>query len=332
MKLASNENPLGPSPAALEALGRASGELHRYPDGAGSVLTERLANKLGVAAEQIVLGNGSNEIIELLVRVFTEPGDEVLFSEDAFLIYGLVTRGAGASAVAVPPREHGHDLERLAARVGPRTRLVFLANPNNPTGTIFRRAEWERFLERVPGSVVVAVDEAYSEYVTDPDYPEALDDLERHPGLVVLKTFSKVYGLAGLRIGYGVGPRELIGGLARLRQPFNTNSLAQVAAAAALDDEQHLRASRELVERGRERYRRAFDELGLEEVPSQANFVLVEVGDGGAVSDAMLRRGVIVRSMEAYAMPSKVRISYGTEQENERCITALAASLGELSA
>lgn len=331
IKLASNENALGPSPAALEALREAAaalpGDLHRYPDGSGTRLRRRLAELTGTEPSQIVLGNGSNEIIELLLHAFVADGDEVLMSEEAFLIYRLAAVAAGARPVTTPSRDYRHDLEAMADRLGTATRLVFLANPNNPTGTIYGTDEWERFLGRVPGDVIVAVDEAYFEYVADDDYPEALDHLEAHPGLVVMRTFSKAHGLAGLRIGYSVSSGEIAGAMQRIRQPFNVGSLSQVAALAALNDRAHIEASRRLAETGRQRYARAFGELGLDFVPSQANFVLVEVGEGRSVTEAMLRRGVIIRSMEAYGMPSKVRISFGTEQENERCIATLTEVL-----
>lgn len=323
VKLASNENPLGPSPKVLEALAEALPRLHRYPDGGAVVLAARLARHLGVTPERIVFGNGSNEIIELLVRLFAEPGDEVVMSRDAFLVCDLVCRAVGARSVRVEARDLHHDLEAIGRAVGPATKLVFLANPNNPTGTIFRRDAWERFLERVPRHVVVAVDEAYFEYVDDEDYPDSLTYHDRHPGLVTLRTFSKIHALAGLRIGYGVGSPEIIGALARFRQPFNVNSLAQVAACAALDDAEHVEASRELVRRGREQLVQGLERLGLRTVPSQANFVLCEVGDGRRVTDALLHRGVIVRPMQAYGLPDRIRVTCGTETENARFLQAL---------
>ncbi|MFP6625902.1 MAG: histidinol-phosphate transaminase [Deltaproteobacteria bacterium] len=328
IKLASNENPLGPSPAALVALAGASADLHRYPDGGAVRLTRKLADRLEVAPEQVILGNGSNEIIELLVRVFAGPGDEVVMSADAFLIYDLVTRAAGASSVRVEPKGYSHDLDAIGTAIGPSTRVVFLANPNNPTGTTFGLAEWEDFLGGVPAGVVVAVDEAYAEYVDDPDYPDSLSYLDSHPGLLVMRTFSKIYGLAGLRIGYGVTSIEIASALQRLRQPFNVGSLAQEAALAALDDHAHLEASRQLAAEGRRYYAQNFERLGLEYVPSQANFVLVEVGDGDRVSSELLGLGVIVRPMQAYGMASKIRITFGTQSENRRCIEALADVTG----
>lgn len=330
IKVASNENPLGPSPLALQALHAALSSIHRYPEGGAVVLAGKLAAKLGVSPANLIFGNGSNEILELCCRLLAGPGDEVLFSADAFLVYPLVTIAAGATAVAAPPRGFEHDLDAIAARLTPRTRVVFLANPNNPTGTIFRRDQWERFLERVPQDVCIVLDEAYFEFVEDPGYPCGIDYLDRHPGLVVTRTFSKIYGLAGLRIGYGVGSVELIDALARLRQPFNVNLLAQVGAIAALDDDAHVEASRGRVRDSRVRWSHACATLGLEFVPSHANFVLVRVGNGKAVTEAMLRLGVIVRPMDAYGFPAHVRITFGTEAEDERAIAALESVLAEV--
>ncbi len=329
IKLASNENALGPSAAVISALREAAEGVHRYPDGGAFELTSRLAARLSVDGRRIVFGNGSNELIELLVRMFAEEGSEVVMSEDAFLIYSLVSQAAGATPVRVKAREFRHDVAAMGDAVGEKTRLVFLANPNNPTGTIFERDAWEAFLARVPHDVVVVVDEAYCEYVEHPEYPDALDYIDRHPGLVVLRTFSKVYGLAGLRLGYGVGSVEIMEAMSRLRQPFNVNLLAQVAAIAALDDEDYLEAGRALAREGRRCFAEAFERLGLDYVPSQANFMLVEVGDGAAVTDALMRRGVIVRPMGAYGFPSMIRVTFGTPEENERFVDALSAVMGE---
>ncbi len=327
IKIASNENPLGPSPLALAALAQALPGIHRYPDGGAVVLAEKLAGRLGLDPRRIVFGNGSNEILELVCRMLAGPGDEVLFSADAFLVYPLVTIAVGATAVRVPPRGFEHDLDAMAERISSRTRVIFVANPNNPTGTIVRRQEWERFLVRVPDHVAVVLDEAYFEFVDDELYPDGMTYLDRHPGLVVTRTFSKIHGLAGLRIGYGAGSFEMIDGLARLRQPFNVNLLAQVAAAAALDDVQHVEASKRLVRESKLRWAAAFERLGLDAVPTHANFVLVKVGRGAEVTDRLLRLGVIVRPMDAYGFADHIRITFGTPAEDERAIAALAAVL-----
>lgn len=332
IKLASNENPLGPSPKALAAVAAALAGIHRYPDGGAVVLAEKLAGRLGVDPRRIVFGNGSNEILELACRMLAGPGDEVLFSADAFLVYPLVATAVGATAVKAPPKGFEHDLDAIAERISPRTRVVFVANPNNPTGTIFRRREWEAFLARVPEDVALVLDEAYFEFVDDELYPDGMAYLDRHPGLVVTRTFSKIHGLAGLRIGYGVGSLEMMDAMARLRQPFNVNLLAQVGALAALDDTGHVEASRQLVRDSRRRWAAAFDRLGLAAVPTHANFVLVDVGAGAAVTDALLHLGVIVRPMDAYGFPEHVRITFGTEAEDARAIAALESVLARRAA
>lgn len=332
IKIASNENPLGPSPLALAALAKALPGIHRYPDGGAVVLAEALAARLGVDPRAIVFGNGSNEILELACRLFAGPGDEVLFSADAFLVYPLVATAVGATPVKAPPRGFEHDLGALADRLSPRTRVVFLANPNNPTGTIFRRRQWEAFLSRVPENVLVVLDEAYFEFVEDESYPDGLTYLDEYPGLVVTRTFSKIHGLAGLRIGYGVGSLEVIDAMARLRQPFNVNLLAQVAALAALDDDAHIEASKALVRASKARWGAAVARLGLDAVATHANFVLVRTGGGAAVTNALLQRGVIVRPMDAYGFSEHVRITFGTEAEDARAITALEAVLDERAA
>lgn len=328
IKLASNENALGASPAALKAATAALERVHRYPEGGAVLLRRALAVRLGVAEDQLVFGNGSNEIIELAVRVFADGGRDVVFSENAFMIYELVARAEGSRPVAVPSRNFEHDLEALAAAVGPSTGVVFLANPNNPTGTVFARDAWDKFLAAIPGNVVIAVDEAYREFVDLPDFPDAVADLGRHPGLLALRTFSKAYGLAGFRIGYGVGEASLVDAMERLRQPFNVNLPAQEAALAALDDDEYLRRSRELVDEGRRFYSALFDRLGLSFVPSHANFVLVAVGDGDAVTEALLKRGVIVRPMGGYGYPDMIRVTVGTDTENARFAEVLEDLLG----
>ncbi len=330
VKLASNENPLSPSRKVLDALRGALAQLNRYPDGGAVVLTEKLAARFGVSPTRVVLGNGSNEIIELVVRMFAGPGDEVVMSADGFLVYDLVTQAVGAQAVRVAAAGFFHDLEAMADAIGPRTRVVFVANPNNPTGTIVKRGAFEAFLARVPHDVVVACDEAYFEYVEDPDYPDSLTYQDHHPGLVTMRTFSKIHALAGLRLGYGVASTEIAGALARLRQPFNVNSLAQVAACAALEDDEYVEAARAIVREGRAMLALGLDALGLRHITGHANFVLVEVGDGSAVTESLLQRGVIVRPMGAYAMTTMIRVTYGTEAENQKFLAALPAALAEV--
>ena len=329
IKLASNENPLGPSPKALAAIAAALADLNRYPDGSAFYLKRRLAARLGVASEELIVGNGSNEIIELVVRTFLRPGDEAVMADQAFVVYRLIVQAAGGTARAVPLRHFTHDLDAIADAITPRTRLAFLANPNNPTGTIFRRAAWEAFLGRVPAHVVVVADDAYAEYVDDPEYPDTIRSRgDGSVAVVTLRTFSKLYGLAGLRIGYGVASPPVIDALARVRQPFNVNSLALVGALAALDDDEHVRRTLATNREGMAYLVAAFRRLGLEHVPSAANFVLVRVAGAGRAYQALLRRGVIVRPMDAYGFPEHLRVTVGTPAENERFVDALRAVLG----
>ena len=331
IKLASNENPLGPSPRAVAAIRDALGNLHRYPDGSAFYLTRRLAERHGVTPEEIVVGNGSNEIIELAVRTFLRPRDEAVMADQAFVIYRMVTQAVGGIPRIVPLRDFTHDLEAIAEAVTPRTRLILLANPNNPTGTIFRRAAWEAFLRAVRGrQLIVVADDAYADFVADREYPDTI--VERGDGtvtVITLRTFSKLYGLAGLRIGYGVAPAAVIDAIARVRQPFNVNALAQVGALAALEDVEHVRRTLEVNRSGMAYLVAALRDLGLEQVPSAANFIMVRVGQGARVYQALLRRGVIVRPMEVYGFAEHVRVTVGLPEENRRFIAALAAALRE---
>ena len=323
IKLASNENPLGPSPKAVEAIREKLAQLHLYPDGDCFYLKGGLSQKLNVPPEQLIFGNGSNEVIELAVRTFLRPGDEAVMARQAFVVYQLVIQAAGGVARTVPLRNFTHDLEAIAGAITSRTRIVFLANPNNPTGTIFPRAEWERFLERVPPDVLTVVDEAYFEYVEDPEYPDSLLYQGKGPPVLTLRTFSKLYGLAGLRIGYGVAAREIIDLMQRVRQPFNVNAPAQWAALAALDDTDHVRRTLEANRLGMEYLRKEISALGLEQVPSWANFILVRVGNGNDVFQQLLAQGVIVRPVGVYEFPEYVRVTVGTMAENRRFIEAL---------
>lgn len=321
IKLASNENPLGPSPKAVEAMKVAAESVHIYPDGGGYRLRLAIAEKLGFGRENVVISNGSNEIIELIGHGFLSPGDEVIAAEHAFVVYKLMATLFGATTVEVPDPGFVHDLEAMAAAITPRTRMVFIANPNNPTGTMVGAAEIERFMERVPDHVMVIFDEAYYEFV--PDAPDTLEYIRKGRNVVVMRTFSKIQGLAGLRIGFGLTTPEIASILHKCRQPFNTNSIAQAGAIAGLLDEEHQERTRALNDEGRAYLERSFAEMGLEYVPSHANFVLVKVGDGDAVFSAMLKRGVIIRAMRAYKLPEWVRISVGTMPQNERCVATL---------
>lgn len=323
VKLASNENPLGPSPKALAAIRARLDQLHLYPDGDCFYLKNRLAKKLSVAPENLIFGNGSNEIIELATRTFLRPGDEAVMAEQAFVVYQLIVQAVGGKSKQVPLSNFTHDLNAIAEAVSPQTRMVFLANPNNPTGTIFRRDEWERFLAKISAEVLLIVDEAYFEYVQDAGYPDSLRYHAEGPAILTLRTFSKLYGLAGLRIGYGVAPEELISMMQRVRQPFNVNAAAQWAALAALDDVDHVRRSLEVNRQGLDYLQSEFAKLGLAHVPSHGNFVLVRVGKGQEIFQQLLRQGVIVRPMGAYKFPEHVRVTVGTMEENRKFIDAL---------
>jgi histidinol-phosphate aminotransferase len=331
IKLASNENPLGPSPKALKALSERLSQLHLYPDGDCFYLKRALAAKLDVAEDRLIFGNGSNEIIELAVRTFMRPGEEAVMAHRAFVVYRLVVQASGGSCKIVPLKDFTHDLDAMADVITTKTRIVFLANPNNPTGTIYGKKEWEQFLDRVGPDTLVIADEAYFEYVGDPDYPNSLAYQESGKAILTLRTFSKLYGLAGLRIGYGIGPKDLVGLMQRVRQPFNVNAAAQWAALAALEDGEHVNRSLDVNREGMEYLKREIDKLGLEQVSSRANFILLRVGDGGTVFKRLLQRGVIVRPMGAYDLPEHIRVTIGTMKENSRFISELKAIIGSHS-
>ena len=323
VKLASNENPLGPSPRALAVLRERLPELHLYPDGDCFYLKRALAQKLGVEPDRLIFGNGSNEIIELAARTFMRPGDEAVMAEQAFVVYELIVQAVGGKRKTVPLKNFTHDLAAMADAVTPQTRLVFLANPNNPTGTIYRRRDWEAFLERISPDVLIIVDEAYFEYVEEADYPNSLDYHARHPAILTLRTFSKLYGLAGLRIGYGIGAKDVIALMQRVRQPFNVNAPAQWAALAALDDSEHVQRSLGVNQQGVKYLQTEFARLGLSYVPSQANFILVRVSNGHEVFQRLLQQGVIVRPMVGYKFPEHVRVTVGSMAQNQKLIGAL---------
>lgn len=324
VKLASNENPLGPSPKAQHALAQAVSSLHRYPDGSAYTLRQALAQRWGVNADHIIVGNGSDEIISLLVRAFLAPGDEAVMADQTFVMYKLALLTAHARPIEVPLKEWRHDLPAMAKAITDRTRLVFLCNPNNPTGTIVTAQEVEAFLAQLPEHVLLVCDEAYYEYVRDPRYPESVHYVKQQRPVVVLRTFSKIYGLAGLRVGYGIAAPEIIEYLNRVRPPFNVNSLAQQAALAALGDEEHVRVSRALNESELSRVEKTLMDLGLNPIPSQANFLYFAVhGDGAQFYEALLRKGVIVRHING----SLLRVTIGQPHENQRFLDALQSVL-----
>jgi histidinol-phosphate aminotransferase len=323
IKLASNENPLGPSPLALQAIREKLAQLHLYPDGDCFYLRGALSEKLNVAPEELIFGNGSNELIELAVRTFMRPGDEAVMARQAFVVYQLVVQANGGIVRAVPLANFTHDLTAIARAITAKTRIVFLANPNNPTGTIYRRREWDDFLDRIPPGVLLIVDEAYFEYVEDSEYPDSLRYHEDGRAILTLRTFSKLYGLAGLRIGYGIARKEIADLMQRVRQPFNVNAPAQWAALAALEDRDHVRRSLEANRQGMEFLTNEIAALGLDQVPSCANFILARVGNGAQVFQQLLARGVIVRPMAVYEFPEYVRVTVGTAEENRLFIEAL---------
>lgn len=327
IKVASNENPFGPSPLALAAMQKALPGLSLYPDGNAFYLKQKLAAKLGVEPANLILGNGSNEIIEFVAHALLAPGDDIVVSQYCFAIYPIVARMLGANVVTVPAREYGHDLPAMLRAITPRTRIVFVANPNNPTGTLAPREEVIRFVNDVPDDVLLVLDEAYLEFLTDPVDLVPLIRLGVRKNLVLMRTFSKIYGLAGLRVGYGIAAPELTAAFEKIRQPFNVNLLAQVAAVAALDDEEHVRRTRANNFAGLEFFGRELRQLKLESVPSSANFILVRVGAGQRVFEAMQRLGVIVRPMGGYQLPEWIRISIGTPSENQRSLAALKQAL-----
>jgi len=327
VKLASNENPLGPSPRALEAARQVLSHANRYPDGAAYELRAKLAKKHGVGMDEILLGAGSNELLDLSVRTFCTPAEHIVFAEPAFVVYRIAAMAGGVPFTAVPLTAGlVHDLPAMAAAVTPATRILFVANPNNPTGTHVGRAAVEKLLREVPPHVIIVMDEAYFEYADAADYPDSLELRGLRERLLVLRTFSKIYGLAAFRVGYAVGPRQLIDYMNRVRAPFNVSTLGQAAAAAALDDQDHVSSARALNQQERARVSEALTARGLSVAPSQANFVLVDVKrPARAVYDALLKKGVIVRPFAS--LPTSLRVTLGTERENNRFLAALAEVL-----
>jgi len=333
IKLASNENPLPPSERVQKAIVAALATLNRYPDGGGFYLRQALAKKHGVTPEHVVLGNGSNELIELLVHAFMRPGDEAVVPHPSFVVYPMSVQAAGGIRVVVMLRDYRLDLEAMGRAVTPLTKLVFIANPNNPTATMVTADEVERFMARVPDRTIVVFDEAYVEFAQGPDFPDSLGYMKQGRKVVVLRTFSKAASLAGLRVGYGVADPDAVALLNRIRPPFNVNSLAQAAALAALDDEPHILECVRLIDAGRQFLYDEFKALGLKYVPSRANFILVDVGRSAAeIYQKLLREGVIVRPLTSFGMETALRITIGTPQENRRLVRALGAVLGKRSA
>jgi histidinol-phosphate aminotransferase len=327
VKLASNENPRGPGAAVRAAIERAVGELSRYPDGNGFALKGALAARFGVPQESIVLGNGSNDVLELVTQAFLTPGDEAVYSQHAFAVYPLATRARGATGVEVPADNYGHDLPGMRAAITPATRIVFVANPNNPTGTFIAPAALEAFIASVPPDVLIVLDEAYNEYLDPGHHGHSAQWVARHPNLIVSRTFSKAYGLAALRVGFGIMHAQVADMLNRVRQPFNVNALAQAAALAALADTAYVDESRRLNREGMAQLETGLRALGLEWLPSHANFLLVRVPDADRTYERLLRAGVIVRPVTNYGLPDWLRITVGLPAENRRFLDALGHAL-----
>ena len=329
IKLASNENPLPPSRRVQAAIVAALGTLNRYPDGSGFYLRQALAKRHGVAADQVILGNGSNELIELLVRTFLKPGDEAVVPHPSFVVYPMIVQAAGGVRAMVMLRDYRLDLDAMARAITPLTKMVFVANPNNPTATIVTADEVEHFMSRVPPRTIVVFDEAYTEFAQGPDFPDTLGYVKQGRKVVMLRTMSKAASLAGLRVGYGLADSDAISLMNRIRQPFNVNSLAQVAALAALEDEAHVAECVQMIEAGRHFLYDEFKRLGIAHVPSRANFILVDVGRSAAdIYQKLLHEGVIVRPLTPFGMETALRITIGTPEENRKLVKALRRVLG----
>jgi len=329
IKIASNENPLGPSPLALQAASDSLRSVYLYPDGDSFYLKNKLAKKLGVDTDCLIFGNGSNDVLDIIARTYMKEGDEAVMGEYAFIVYPIVTQGVGARAIISPMPDYTHNLKDMYSRITPKTKIVFIANPNNPTGTIVKREEMEWFLDKVHEDVIVVVDEAYFEYIYDPDYPDTLEYFGGGKSLITVRTFSKIYGLAGLRLGYGISSKEIISPMHRIRQPFNINSLAQSCGIAALDDGDHVERTRELNRFGLGFLSSQLTSLGVEFVPSYTNFVLIDLkSDPMPVYNSLLKEGIIVRPVLGYGLKTHLRVSVGLPHENEMFISALKKSLG----
>jgi histidinol-phosphate aminotransferase len=328
VKLASNENPLGPGEKALAAAKAALEDLCLYPDGNGFELKRALSDRFGVDPSQITLGNGSNDVLEVIARCFADSNSEVIYSQYAFAVYPIVTQAIGAKGISVPAKNWGHDLDAMAAAVSDRTRLVFVANPNNPTGTVHEAGTIERFLQKIPAEVLVVLDEAYCEYLQGDQYADGISLLSRFPNLIVCRTFSKAWGLAALRVGYSVSSAAVADILNRVRQPFNVDTVALAAATAALSDNDYLARSRENNAAGLKQFEQAFAGMGLDYIPSAGNFVAVEVGDQAMdIYQFLLTQGIIVRPVAGYGMPRHLRVSVGLPEQNHRFIDALSQAL-----
>ncbi len=328
IKLASNENPIGPSPSALKAIRDSFHDINRYPDGAGYYLKKALSEKLSasesISEDELILGNGSNELLDIAVKTFLQDGDEAIMAVPSFIVYSMAVQSVGGRSIQVPLKNYTHDLEAMAAAVAARTKMVFIGNPNNPTGTINRKEEFERMMEKIPENILVVLDEAYYEYVSDPDYADSMKYLHSKKNVLILRTFSKIYGLAGLRIGYGIAKKEILNDMNRLREPFNTNSLAQRAALAALNDSEHVSHSRNINEAGKKYLYKELGSIGVQYVPTEANFIYIPIEKAIAVYEGLMKMGVIIRPMG----PKAIRVTIGLPEENKRFIETFKKVLG----
>ena len=324
VKLASNENPLGPSPQAIKAIRDAFGDLNRYPDGAGYYLKKALSETLSVSEDELILGNGSNELLDIAVRTFMKTGDEAVMATPSFVVYQMAVQSIGGSSVQIPLKGHVHDLAAMADAVTPGTKMLFIANPNNPTGTFNTNDEFDRLMEKVHDDMLVVVDEAYYEYVSRQEYADSIKHFRAGRNILILRTFSKIYGLAGLRIGYGIAKKEILTDMNRLREPFNTNTIAQKAALAALADKAHVAGSRKTNEEGKKYLYQELSSLGMFYVPTEANFIYIPVEDAVTLYQRLLQQGIIIRPMG----PKAVRVTIGLPEENRRFIGALKAVMG----
>jgi histidinol-phosphate aminotransferase len=319
IKLASNENPLGPSPEALKAIKDSFSDLNRYPDGAGYYLKNALSEMLSISPDELIFGNGSNELLDIAARTYLQVGDEAVMASPSFVVYGMAVQSVGGKSIQVPLKDYRHDLEAMAAAITPRTKMIFIANPNNPTGTINTKDEFDTLMKKITDDMLVVVDEAYYEYVSAPDYADSMKQFRAGRNVLILRTFSKIYGLAGLRIGYGIAKKEILTDMNRLREPFNTNSLAQKAALAALNDKAHVTNSQRTNDEGKAYLYNELAALGITYVPTEANFIYMPVADSASLNAGLLKKGIIIRPMG----PKAIRVTIGLPEENKRFIAAL---------
>jgi histidinol-phosphate aminotransferase len=321
VKLASNENPVGPSPVALAAIRDSFADINRYPDGSGYYLKRELSHALSVSEDELILGNGSNELLDIAAKTFLRDGDEAVMAAPSFVVYFMAVQSVGGRSIQVPLKNYTHDLAAMADAVTPKTKMIFIANPNNPTGTFNRKDEFDRMMERISDDILVVLDEAYYEYVSAPDYPDSMKYLRTEKNVLILRTFSKIYGLAGLRLGYGIAKKEILSDMNRLREPFNTNTIAQRAAIAALRDSEHVAKSKSINETGKEYLYGELNSMGIKYVPTEANFIYIPFKGAMALYKNLLQLGVIIRPMG----PDSVRVTVGLPEENRRFVEALKA-------